>query len=323
MVYLSHLRVIYNWCIQIRYLLGEMEIRQAYLHKSEYYCQIGEEKRAVEALTNTLQRTSSIGYRIDLYLCLIRHGLFFLDHHLCNLYISKAKNLLDLGCGDWEHRNCLRAYEGVYKVSVRDFKGAARRFLDVIQTFDSTELISYNNLIFYAVICGIYSLERSSLRTKVMHCNEIQEQLASGSENNGLLLTKNFLNAFYECKYDELFTYLIDLEEKHLKFDRYFSPHLQFYTKAILLRAYRQYLTPYAAVRLDVMAKHFRISVDYLDMTLYRFIASGQLRCSIDAVRGIVTMMRPDSVNKLYKNVIRDGDILLNRLQNLSSAIQV
>lgn len=37
--------------------------------------------------------------------------------------------------GDWEHKNKLKVYEGVFAMYTRDFKRASGLFLDSIQTF--------------------------------------------------------------------------------------------------------------------------------------------------------------------------------------------
>lgn len=76
-------------------ILGESDVRQALLRKSEYLCQIGDKEAAVKAFENTFEKTVGIGYRIDLIFNLIRLGLFFLDHKLISKNIAKAKELME------------------------------------------------------------------------------------------------------------------------------------------------------------------------------------------------------------------------------------
>lgn len=54
-----------------------------------------------------------------------------------------------------------------------------------------------------------------------------------------------------------------------------------------------------------MMAKDFGVSKTYIDRELHQFIASGQLHCRIDAVRGVIEMTQPDSKNHLYKSIIK------------------
>ncbi|VDK67345.1 unnamed protein product, partial [Gongylonema pulchrum] len=107
------------------------------------------------------------------------------------------------------------------------------------------------------------------MRAKVIKCNEIQEQLTGGGQNGELVAVKHYLEAFYGCRYDELFVVLAKLESERLKFDRYFAPHYNFYSRAMRLKAYEQFLTPYKTVRLHMMAKDFGVSKEFIDKELH------------------------------------------------------
>jgi len=299
---------------------GETEVRQAWLKKSEYLCQIGDKNEALTAYRTTFEKTVGIGYRIDLVFSLVRLGLFFMDHKIITTYIGKAKELIESG-GDWERKNRLRSYEALYKMAIRDMKSAAELFLETVPTFGSYELISYDKLIFYTVITSIYALDRPDLKTKVISSNEIQERLNGGGEGGSLIPVKNFLESFYNCHYDQFFLNLVTLGNKQLKFDRYFAPHFGFYLRAMRLKAYTQFLMPYKTVRLDNIAKEFNVSTEFIDRELHLFIASGALACRIDAVNGIIEMNHQDNKNALYKTLIANGDVLLNRTQKLARAI--
>lgn len=60
-----------------------------------------------------------------------------------------------------------------------------------------------------------------------------------------------------------------------------------------------------------------------LNRELARFIAAGRLHCRIDKVGGIVETNRPDSKNYQYQSTIKQGDVLLNRVQKLSRVINI
>ena len=51
-------------------------------------------------------------------------------------------------------------YEGLYAMSVRDFKKAAKLFLDAISTFTSYELMDYVTFVEYTVHISILALDR-------------------------------------------------------------------------------------------------------------------------------------------------------------------
>ena len=75
-------------------------------------------------------------------------------------------SLIDEG-GDWDRRNRLKVYRGVYCMSIRDFKLAANLFLDTVATFTSYELMDYRQFVSYTVLCSMIALERPKLREKV------------------------------------------------------------------------------------------------------------------------------------------------------------
>ena len=223
--------------------------------------------------------------------------------------------------GNWERKNRLRSYEALYKMSIRDFSGAAALFLEAVPTFGSYELLSYEQLVFYTITTCVLALERPDLRSKVIKSNEVQEQLTGGGEKGQLVMMRDYLNSYYDCHYEKFFHNLATLESERLKFDRYFFPHYNYYSRGMRLKAYLQFLTPYKTVRLDMMAKDFGVSVEFLDKELHRLVAAGQVPCRIDAVQGVIHMHHPDTKNRLFKVVIRDGDLVASQMQKLARVL--
>ena len=75
-------------------------------------------------------------------------------------------SLIDEG-GDWDRRNRLKVYRGLYCMAIRDFKSAANLFLDTVATFTSYELMDYQSFVTYTVFCSMIALDRPDLRLKV------------------------------------------------------------------------------------------------------------------------------------------------------------
>lgn len=82
------------------------------------------------------------------------------------MFFFLSSSLIDEG-GDWDRRNRLKVYRGVYCMAVRDFKTAATLFLDTVATFTSYELMDYKQFVTYTVFCSMIALERPTLRKKV------------------------------------------------------------------------------------------------------------------------------------------------------------
>lgn len=295
--------------------MGESEIREANLKKAEYLSRIADKEEAVKAFAKTYDKTVSLGQRLDLVFHNIRLGFFYLDHSLITRNLEKAKSLIEEG-GDWDRRNRLKVYEGVYCMAVRDFKRAATLFLDTISTFTSYELMDYTRFVGYTVLVCMIALPRNDLRTKVVKGSEIQEVLHSADD------LRTYLTSLYDCQYQEFFHKLAWVESE-LQRDRLLAPHFRYYVREMRILAYTQLLESYRSLTLQYMASAFGVSTDFIDGELSRFIAAGRLHCKIDKVGGVVETNRPDSKNWQYQAVIKQGDILLNRVQKLSRVINI
>ncbi|GAB0087363.1 26S proteasome non-ATPase regulatory subunit 6 [Sergentomyia squamirostris] len=295
--------------------LSEMEVREANLKKSEFLCRIGDKEGAVSAFRKTYDKTVSLGHRLDIVFHNIRLGLFYLDHDLITRNIEKAKTLIEEG-GDWDRRNRLKVYQGVYSIAVRDFKAAATFFLDTVSTFTSYELMDYPTFVRYTVYVAMISLPRNELRDKVVKGSEIQEVLHSLPD------VKSYLTSLYNGQYSDFFVTLAKVE-KFLCNDYLVNPHYRFYVREMRVLAYTQLLESYRSLTLQYMAQAFGVSIEYIDAELSRFIAAGRLHCKVDRVGGIVETNRPDSKNWQYQATIKQGDILLNRVQKLSRVINI
>merc|ERR1712141_861457 len=134
--------------------LGESEHREALLAKAEYLTKIGDKDGAIEAIRKTMEKTVGLGNRMDLIFHNIRIGLFWMDHSLVKANLDKATTLMEEG-GDWDRRNRLKVYEGLYAMAVRDFERAAKLYLETISTFTSYELMDYTQFVKYTVYASM------------------------------------------------------------------------------------------------------------------------------------------------------------------------
>ncbi|RDX64750.1 26S proteasome non-ATPase regulatory subunit 6 [Mucuna pruriens] len=310
--------------------LGESEVREAHLAKSLFFIRIGDKEKALEHLKVTETKTVAVGQKMDLVFYTLQLGFFDMDFDLISKSIDKAKSLFEEG-GDWERKNRLKVYEGLYCMSTRNFKKAAKLFLDSISTFTTYELFPYDTFIFYTVLTSIISLDRVSLKQKVVDAPEILTVIGK------IPYLSEFLNSLYDCQYKSFFSafgeqtsakslFCTGLTEQ-IKLDRYLHPHFRYYMREVRTVVYSQFLESYKSVTIEAMAKAFGVTVDFIDLQLItlsasrelsRFIAAGKLHCKIDKVAGVLETNRPDAKNALYQSTIKQGDFLLNRIQKLS-----
>ncbi|XP_031563146.1 26S proteasome non-ATPase regulatory subunit 6-like [Actinia tenebrosa] len=295
--------------------LGETEVRDELFAQAEYLCSIGNKEGALTAFRKCYDKAVAMGYKLDIIFYRIRIGLFYLDNDMITKNIAKAQELIEEG-GDWDRRNRLKVYHGIYYLSIRDFKAAANNFLESISTFTSYELMDYKKFVTLTVLASVISLERVDLKKKVVNGAEILEVL------HQLPVIKEFLLSFYNCHYAQFFKALAEVEVL-LKQDRLMASHYRYYVREMRILAYTQLLESYRSLTLEYMAKAFGVSEAFIDKELSRFIATGRLHCKIDKVRGIVETNRPDYKNWQYQASIKQGDLLLNRIQKLSRVINI
>ncbi|RKP34181.1 26S proteasome subunit RPN7-domain-containing protein [Dimargaris cristalligena] len=296
--------------------LGETETSELLLKKAQYLAEIGDKVSAVLAYRVAFDKAATIGQRLDITFAFIRIGLFFLDNDLISRNIKKARSLIEEG-GDWDRRNRLKSYEAIYLMSIRDFKGASQLFLDSLSTFTSTELMDYNEYVKYAVVVGMISLPRVDLKKKLIDAPEVLEVLVQAPQ------LEEYLKSLYDCRYAKFFQSLAAMEKNQLLTSRYLHVHTPYYVREMRIIAYAQLLESYRSLTLESMADSFGVSEDFVDRDLARFIAAGRLNCVIDKVNGIVVTNRPDVKNAQYQACIKQGDILLNRVQKLSRVINL
>lgn len=295
--------------------LGESEVREAHLAKSLFYIRIGDKEKALEQLKVTESKTVAVGQKMDLVFYTLLIGFFDMDFDLISKSIDRAKNLFEEG-GDWERKNRLKVYEGLYCMATRNFKKAASLFLDSISTFTTYELFPYDTFIFYTVLTSVISLDRVSLKQKVVDAPEILTVIGK------IPHLSEFLNSLYDCQYKSFFSAFAGLTEQ-IKFNRYLYRHFRYYMREVRTVVYSQFLESYKSVTIEAMAKAFGVTVEFIDLELSRFIAAGKLHCKIDEVAGVLETNRPDAKNALYQATIKQGDFLLNRIQKLSRVIDL
>lgn len=294
---------------------GESEVREALLARAEFFARIFDREKATEAYEKTFKATIGVGQKIDIVLSLIRLGFTAMDFKTIAADIARAKELVEKG-GDWERRNRLKIYEATYLAARRDVKGAAALFLDSLQTFSATELYDYKKFVFYTVITSLVSVDRPTLKNKVADAPEI---LAVVLENEKL---NNFLSSLMYCDYKKYTATLPDILDV-IGNDRYLSVHRNYVGRELRVVAYSQFLSSYQSVTLEAMCRNFGVGAEFMDKELSRFIAAGRLNCKIDMVGGVVETTRPDAKNALYQQTIKQGDLLLNRVQKLSRVIDI
>lgn len=209
----------------------------------------------------------------------------------------------------------------IFKITTQDFAGAATLLLDSVATFTASELVSFSDFIFYAVLMAMMGLPRKTVK-KALGLEYVVNSPEILSAIHVTPHMKDFLLSFYNCDYATFmreFVHVIDI----MKANRYMSANTIKLTRQMRLNVYTQFITSYKSVTLASMAATFGVSPAFIDKEIYGFISSGKLLCKIDKVNGVIETQfeNQHTKSKAYKDIIKEGDNLLNKMQKLASAI--
>lgn len=295
--------------------LGETEVRDALHAKADYLASIGDKEAAVEAYAAAEAKTAGSGNKMDLVFSQIRLFMTLDDWQGVKKLLARVQVLCDNG-GDWERKNKLKVYQALFAMYSRDLKQAALLLQEAIATFTATELFSYTNLISYAVITSVVSLDRVTLKAKVVDSPEVRTAIDQVPH------LPEFLSALYECRYKEFFKAFAEVITL-VKCDPYLATHVRYFVREVRVRAYSQFLESYKSVTLASMASAFDVSTDFMDEEVADLIVAGRLNAKIDRVAGVIETNRPDERSALYMESLKKGDLLLNRIQKLSKVIDM
>lgn len=69
---------------------------------------------------------------------------------------------------DWDAKNRLRCFVGIYQLSRRNFEEAAGLLTECLATFQDTTFITFKDLVKYAIIAAILVLDRPDISKKVL-----------------------------------------------------------------------------------------------------------------------------------------------------------
>ena len=295
---------------------GDIEIRDGILDKAEF---VKDEARdyplAEKFFREAYGLSGGASRKMEILFEIMLMNFEKYDMDALKKDVATCKQLVEEGA-DWDKKNKLKIFEGVYCMLIRDFKKAAELFLNSIQTFTCVELLEYKEFIFYAVIMALITQDRKTIKKDIIHSPDVLSVIRD------IPHLKQFSDSFYNCEYKpffQAFVHIIDTVKK----DPYLKDHVNYYSKEMRLVAYRQYLEAFKSVTIQNMAEAFGVQNDFLDTELSNFIYSGKLNCKIDKVSGVIESNRPNHKVELFNQTVKQGDALLNRVQKLARALDI
>lgn len=295
---------------------GDLEIRDALVEKADIYLQQKDNENYRSTILKALEKTIGNAKKLEFYLLIVNS--YFKENNFKkfveNLLICKSLTDESL---DWEKKNKLAIYDGIFSILKRDIVAAANTLLGCVNTFNSPEIMSFKELVWYAVVLGLSGLHRKDVREKIIQNPEIISVL---NENP---LLKSFTLTIFESNYKRFFALLLEMNDTYLVNDILLSRHREFLLKRARIVIYSLFLESYKTVRLVKMAESFGVSLEFLDKELAELISQKYLNCKIDKVNLIVESITVDKRSQTYKEIEKKGDLLVERMHKLVKSAQV
>lgn len=284
---------------------GEEDVRLALQNLALFYLRIGDFAESKNQLSELFKKTVAHGQKIDVVFCQMRLAFFHNDTSTFKDLLDQAQILIKEG-GDWERKNRFKVYEGLSMCLKRNFLGASSLFISTLSTFTATELMPYQDFVYRTVVLAVLSLNRGDFGAKIDRAMEVR---AAGEDVLHLL-------TLFHLEYAGFFDALVEVEQR-FKSDIWFSKHLSYLIKELRVRAYNQFLEPYEALQISAMAQSFKVTDDFIESEMRRFISNRKLNAKIDRVSGTIHTNPPDSRAAKMRAALKGGEVLITRLQKL------
>ena len=176
----------------------DVQLRDAYASKAEHYEKQKQYDKAIENYQLALSKTAGAQKKLEYQLAVL-HIYYLLDNFSkFSELLETCKRLNEEG-GDWEKKNKLLVYEGLWLIKKRDLETAAVTLLSCVNTFNAPEILPFEKLVFYGVVLGMVTLHRKELKSKVIDNSEIVAVLR---EDETLY---EYLFSLYERRYSDHF----------------------------------------------------------------------------------------------------------------------
>ncbi|GKT31764.1 putative multi-domain containing protein [Aduncisulcus paluster] len=271
----------------------------------------GEKAQEVEKEVNLEKMATKLRFDVAIYhasIALCTLNLSSLKH-----FISKAELLKEHI--DYQRKNKLSLFRGLFALITRDFSTAATTFLECLPTFDSDDVITHKELVMYAVISSLVGLDRKELISKCAKCSDVLAILPR------IPLLETILNGIVECKYDGILGNLVNLSDSVMKWDPLLVTHRFYFFDHVRSRAFSQFLFAFRTVRIEVMAGVFTITEDMLVRELMRLIVCGRLAARINETSGCIETIRMLKKGMLTQELMEKASELTEKVERLAKAV--
>ena len=182
----------------------DVQLRDAYVAKAELYVTAQQYTDAIEQYNLALAKTAGAQKKLEYQLAVLHIYFTLADFARFGDQLELCKRLNEEG-GDWEKKNKLLVYEGLWLIKKRQLESAAVILLSCVNTFNAPEILPFEQLVFYGVALGMVTLQRKELKGKVIDNSDIVGVLREDA------VLYDYLFSLYERRYSDFFGNLSEL----------------------------------------------------------------------------------------------------------------
>ncbi|MEN2496365.1 MAG: 26S proteasome non-ATPase regulatory subunit 6 [Marteilia pararefringens] len=288
---------------------GEEDVIKIMQKKADFLMNIGSKLESIEILEEILKKNITLDCKSDCLFKVAFINFYHRDFSNLKTTLSRLQETLDLYVS-WEGKNKFKVYNGLFAIINGNFSEACSNLLDAVSTFNTPELLSFEDLVCFAVSVAMLTLSRRDLKDQVIDGQGVQEGLY------GAPLIQKFLKSLYSCNYAEFMLNLANIEQE-MKKSYFMADTYHLYVEDIRVVAYSQLLESYSSLSLDYMAELFGVNSQFMDEEIAHYVAKDKLNCKINLVTRTITTVVPNTINMKYKEIIRRGDLLLTDMERL------
>ena len=218
------------------------DITKFNFEKGKIYKDANMKDQALLQLKTVIEKTQSYNLKMDSVFEILHIGILSKDLSLIREYIEICRKFLTEG-GDWEKKNKLKVYEGLYFIFCKKFKEAGKLFLEALMTFTNTELFDYKMFVFYTVIANIITIDRVTLKNRVIDNSDVVANVREIPHLQGFL--DSFYNGHYKKFFQDFCIFLVKLAViiDIIKNDFFLSKHTKFFVNEMRVKVYSQFLS--------------------------------------------------------------------------------
>ncbi|KAJ9474925.1 PCI domain-containing protein [Pseudozyma hubeiensis] len=167
----------------------------------------------------------------------------------------------------------LRAANAVAELGRRSYEGAAKILLTIDPAHSSSfsDIITPSDISIYVALCSLATMDRASLKTKVMDDPNFRGYLEYEPH------VRELLEAFGSAQFKKVGE-ILDQHQARYLLDPYLAPHVDALRTRLTRRALRQFFTPFDRVSIARMAAAFGWTLEQMTEELVACIERGEFQ---------------------------------------------